>query len=53
MHASLVASLDEQFDVGIHERNGHGDCGTVGHDETGVLAEAFDDGEDVIPAAAV
>jgi hypothetical protein len=53
MDASLVARLDKQLDVGIHERNGHGDRISVGQDEVGVLAEALDGVEDVIPATAV
>ena len=33
--SSLVAGLDEQLDIGVHEGRGHGDVGSVGHD--GVL----------------
>jgi hypothetical protein len=50
---TAVASLDEQLHIGIHERHGHGDVGAVGKDKVGVLAELLDEGEDVIPAAAV
>jgi hypothetical protein len=51
--AALVACLDEQLDVGVHEGRGHGDGVAVGEDEVGVLAEALDGAEDVVPAAAV
>jgi hypothetical protein len=51
--ASLVAGLDEELHVGIHERYGHGDIRAVRKDKVGVLAELFDEGEDVVPAAAV
>jgi hypothetical protein len=51
--AALVAGLDEQLDVGVHEGRGHGDGVAVGEDEVGVLAEALDGAEDVVPAAAV
>lgn len=51
--ASLVAGLDEQLDVGVHEGAGHGDGVAVGKDKVGVLAEALDGAEDVVPAAAV
>lgn len=53
VHAAAVAGLDEELDVGVHEGHGHGDGAAVGEDEVGVLAEALDDGEDVVPAAAV
>jgi hypothetical protein len=53
VHTAAVASLDEELDVGVHEGNGHGDGAAVGKDEVWVVAEAFDDGEDVIPTAAV
>jgi hypothetical protein len=50
---ALVAGLDEELHVGVHEGNGHGDVGAVREDEVGVLAELFDEGEDVVPSAAV
>ena len=50
---ALVAGLDEELDVGVHEWDGHGDGGPVGEDEVGVLAELLDHAEDVIPASAV
>ena len=51
--AALVAGLDEQLDVGVHEGHRHGDARAVGQDEVGVLAELLDGAEDVVPAAAV
>jgi hypothetical protein len=48
-----MAGLDEQAHVGVHEGRGHGDLGSVGKDELAVLAESLDDGEDVVPSAAV
>jgi hypothetical protein len=53
VNTTAVASLDEQLHIGFHERHGHGDVGAVGEDKVGVLAELLDEGEDVIPAAAV
>jgi hypothetical protein len=50
---SLVAGLDEQLDVCVHEGTRHGDGVSVGQDEVGVLAEALDCVEDVVPATAV
>jgi hypothetical protein len=51
--ASPVASLDEKLDIRIHERNSHGNSGTVWQHEVGVLAEPLDGAEDVVPSAAV
>lgn len=51
--AALVAGLDEELDVGVHEGDGHGDGAAVGQDEVGVVAELLDGAEDVVPAAAV
>ena len=51
--AALVARLDEELDVGVHEGHGHGDGRAVGQDKVGVLAELLHDAEDVIPATAV
>lgn len=50
---ALVAGLDEELDVGVHEGDGHGDAGAVGKNEGGVVAELLNGGEDVIPTAAV
>jgi hypothetical protein len=51
--ASLVAGLDKELDVCVHERACHGNGVSVGQDEVGVLAESLDGAEDVIPATAV
>lgn len=53
VNTTTVAGLDEQAHVGVHERNRHGDGRTVGQDEVGVLAEAFDERENVVPTTAV
>lgn len=53
MNTTTVASLDQQLDIGIHERNGHGHIRTVGKDKVRVLAELLDEGKDVIPSATV
>jgi hypothetical protein len=53
VHASAVACLNEQFDVGVHEWNGHSYRSAVWEDEVGVLAESFDSAKDVVPAAAI
>ena len=37
----------------MHEVFGHGDFGAVGQDELGVILEAFDNAEDVVPASAI
>lgn len=53
MNTALVAGLDEKLHVSVHEGDSHSDVGAVREDEVGVLAELLDEGEDVIPAAAV
>jgi hypothetical protein len=53
MYATLVACLDEKLNVGIHERYGHGHRVTVWKNEVGVLAEALDSVENVVPTSAV
>lgn len=53
VNTTAVASLDEQLHIGVHEWHSHGDIRAVGKDKVGVLAELLDEGEDVIPAAAV
>lgn len=50
---TLVAGLDQQLDVGVHEGDGHGDAGAVRQNKVGVLAELLDGAENVVPAAAV
>lgn len=44
---ALVASLDEELDVRVHEGNGHGDVNTVGEDKVGVEPHLLDEREDV------
>lgn len=51
--ASLVASLDQKFDIGIHEWHGHRNSRSVRQDKIWVLAKLFDRGENVIPSTAV
>lgn len=53
VNAALVAGLDQQLDVCVHEGNGHGHLRAIWQDKLGVLAELLDEAEDVIPAAAV
>jgi bisphosphoglycerate-independent phosphoglycerate mutase (AlkP superfamily) len=53
VNAAAVAGLDQELDVCVHEWNSHGDGATVGKNEVRVVAEALDDGEDVVPTTAV
>jgi hypothetical protein len=53
VHSSLVAGLDQQLHIRVHEGASHGDGVAVGQDEIGVLSETFDGAEDVVPATAV
>ena len=53
MYSTLVAGLDEQLDICVHEGNCHSHSRSVGKNKVGVLAEAFDGVEDVVPATAV
>lgn len=53
MNASPVAGLNEKLDIGVHERNGHGDGVAIWKYEVRVLAEALDCVEDVVPSTAV
>ncbi len=48
-----MTRLDQKLDVGIHERDRHGDGGPIGQDKVGILAELLDDAEDVVPSSAV
>ena len=50
---ALVAGLDEKLNICVHERDGHGDTGTIWEDEVWVLAELLDDREDVIPTSTI
>lgn len=51
--STAMAGLDEELDVGVHEGRGHGHSGSVRKDELGVLTEALDGVEDVIPSTTV
>lgn len=53
MDTTLVTRLDEQLDIGIHERHRHGDRAAIRQHKVAVLAELLDGAEDIIPAAAV
>ena len=53
MNTTTVASLDQKSDVSVHERNSHGDIGTVRKHKARVVTEFLDEGKDVIPSAAV
>lgn len=50
---ALVAGLDEETNIGVHEGNGHGDVGTVWEDCGAGSTLALDEGEDVVPTATV
>lgn len=49
----LVARLDEQAHVCVHEGALHGHGGAVGQHELRVVAQLLDEREDVVPAPAV
>ncbi len=51
--AAAVAGLDAELRIAAHEVRGHGDLRAVGEEDGGVGGELFDEGEDVVPAAAV
>lgn len=53
MHTPLMACLNEQLHVRIHERNGHGDSGSVWKNEIRILAELLYDAKDVIPSTTI
>jgi hypothetical protein len=53
VHAAAVARLDQQLDVGVHERHRHGHGAAVRQHKRRVVAEALDHAENVVPAAAV
>lgn len=53
MNLTSVAGLDQKLDVRIHEWNSHGHRVTIWQDEVGVLSEALDDAENVVPSTAV
>lgn len=45
-----MASLDEEPDIGVHERYRHGDILAVGEDSATVSPALLDEAEDVVPA---
>ena len=51
--AAAMAGLDGELRVAAHEVGGHGDLGAVGEEDGFVAGELLDEGEDVVPAAAV
>jgi hypothetical protein len=51
--AAAMAGLDQQQRIGAEKSLGHHDLRTVGQDEGLVAGELLDEGEDVVPAAAV
>src|SRR6185312_5736765 len=51
--AATMAGLDAELGVAAHEVRGHGDLRAVGKEDGGVGGELLDEGEDVVPAAAV
>lgn len=53
VHTATVAGLDQQPDVGIHERHSHGNIGPIRQHELRVVTELLDEGEDVIPTSTV
>ena len=53
MDLTSVAGLDQKFDIRVHEWNSHGHRVTIWQDEVGVLSEALDDAENVVPSAAI
>jgi hypothetical protein len=48
VNASFVASLDEELDIGIHERHGHRNIAAIRENKLGVIAEFLDKTEDVV-----
>mmetsp|Transcript_5060 Transcript_5060/g.10991 ORF Transcript_5060/g.10991 Transcript_5060/m.10991 type:complete len:373 (-) Transcript_5060:205-1323(-) len=53
VNTPLVAGLDEQLDVRVHEGGGHAHVGAVGQHKLGVVPELLDEAENVVPAPAV
>src|SRR5438876_675663 len=51
--SAAVTGLNCQQRVVAHERHGHGHQLAIGKDHVAPVAELFDDGENVVPAAAV
>jgi hypothetical protein len=53
VHASPVASLNKELDVSIHKWDSHGYSRTIRENEVGVLAEALNGVEDIVPSPTV
>ena len=53
MNAAAMAGVDEQPYVSFQERAVHGDLRAIRQNETGMVAQFFNEREDVIPAATV
>lgn len=53
VHPTLMARLDQQLHIRIHEWHRHGHCAAIWQHKVGVLAELLDCREDVVPAPAV
>lgn len=45
-----MASVDEEADVRVHERDGHGDVLAVGEDGGAVSTSLLDEAEDIVPS---
>lgn len=50
---ALVASLDEQTDIRVHEPNFHRHVHAIGQDSTLICPPPLDEAEDVIPSSTV
>lgn len=53
MNTTLMASLNQQANISIHERSSHGNLGTIRENKLGMFTQALDSTEDVIPTATV
>jgi len=50
MKSLLVACLNQEANVSVHEINGHSDVFAVGKDGAPICSTLFDEAEDVIPS---
>jgi hypothetical protein len=48
VNTSFVARLDEELDIGVHERHGHRNITAIRENKLGVIAEFLDKTEDVV-----
>lgn len=53
VYTPLVASLNEQLHIRVHEWHSHGDRGTIRQNEVWIMAELFDHTKDIVPSAAI